>query len=437
MRPYVPDQLNPPDGRGPIAADVDARRLVAEVEEAARRLDGIVARTPLQLSKRLSRTLGATVYLKREDLQEVRSFKVRGAYHKISSLAPEERERGVVCASAGNHAQGVAFACWELGIRGTIFMPVITPTQKIERVKHFGGECVEVQLVGNSYDDASDAAQRFCAERGGVFVHPFDDLATIAGQATVGKEIFEELDGQLDALFVAVGGGGLAAGVGAYMKERRPGIMVVGAEPAGAPSMRESLDQGRVVTLEEIDTFVDGAAVKTVGCATFRLCQRYLDRMLAVPEGRVCTTLIDLYQNEGIIAEPAGALSVAALGDLAHDIGGKTVVCVLSGGNNDVLRYPEIMERSLVHQGRKHYFIVEFAQKPGQLRRFVDQALGPTDDIVRFEYIKKTNKERGAALVGVELMRSEDLEPLLARMREIQLNCRRLSSDELLYDYLI
>ena len=411
--------------------------LVAATDEAARRLEGIAVRTPLQASKRLSREFGANVLIKREDMQEVRSFKVRGAYNKISSLSEQDRRRGVVCASAGNHAQGVAFACSELRIRSSIFMPAITPTQKIERVKQFGGEYVEIHLVGDSYDEASQAALKLCEERDAVFVHPFDDPLTIAGQATIGKEIFEDLGGELDAVFVAIGGGGLASGIGGYLKERRPEIAVIGAEPAGSPSMQASLRENRVVTLEDIDTFVDGAAVKTVGQTTFERCRRCLDRVVVVPEGKVCATLIELYQNEGIIAEPAGALSVSALQEAADEIKGKTVVCVLSGGNNDILRYPEIMERSLVYQGRKHYFIVEFAQKPGQLRRFVDQALGPTDDIVRFEYIKKTNKERGAALIGIELKNSRDLEPLLGRIHDIQLNCRRLSSEELLYDYLI
>jgi threonine dehydratase len=396
-----------------------------------------VTRTPPQFSKRLSRRFGANVLLKREDLQEVRSFKIRGAYNRISSLTAQDRERGVVCASAGNHAQGVAFACSDLGIRGTIFMPAITPTQKIERVKQFGSDFVQVSLVGDSYDEADLAAQQECEARQAVFVHPFDDLLTIAGQGTVGKEIFEELPGGLDVVVVPVGGGGLASGIAGYVRHREPTIAVVGAEPSGSPSMHESLRQGRVVTLAELDTFVDGAAVKTVGRLTFDLCRTHLERVVLVPEGKVCTTVIELYQNEGIIAEPAGALAVAALEDLADQVRGKTVVCIVSGGNNDILRYPEIMERSLVYQGRKHYFIIEFTQKPGQLRKFVDQALGPTDDIVRFEYIKKTNKERGAALVGIELRDKADLEPLLERMRQIQLNCRPLASEELLYDYLI
>src|SRR2546421_745797 len=280
--------------------------LLASTEEAARRLEGIVTRTPLQPSRRLSAELGANILFKREDLHEVRSFKVRGAYNKVSSLGAEERKRRVVCASAGNHAQGVAFACSQLRIKGSVFMPSITPTQKIERVKHFGGDFIEIQLVGDSYDDASVAAREFCAAKDGVFVHPFDDPLTIAGQATIGKEIQDELRGKVDAVFVPIGGGGLAAGIASYLKERQPAVEIIGAEPSGSPSMHSSLEEGRVVTLPRIDTFVDGAAVKTVGQITFELCQRYLDRVIVVPEGKACATLIDLYQNEGIIAEPAG-----------------------------------------------------------------------------------------------------------------------------------
>jgi threonine dehydratase len=411
--------------------------MVHAVEEAERRLEGIASTTPLQPSIRLSEQYGAIILIKREDMQAVRSFKIRGAYNKIASLSPEHRKRPIVCASAGNHAQGVAFACAHLGIGGTIFMPRITPTQKIERVEHFGGEFVEIRLVGDSYDESSTAAEEYCAQKQGVFVHPFDDLQTIAGQGTVGKEIFDATGGDVGIVIVPIGGGGLASGVASYLKEKNPAIAVIGAEPAGSPSMYESLKQGRIVALGEINTFVDGAAVRKVGQRTFDLCRRYVDRIVIVPEGKVCTTMIELYQNEGIITEPAGALALSALDDVAEEIRGKTVVCVLSGGNNDVLRYPEILERSLVYQGRKHYFIIEFAQKPGQLRQFVDDALGPTDDIVRFEYIKKTNKERGAALVGIELKDKADLQPLLQRMEQIQLNFRVLGSEELLYQYLV
>ena len=411
--------------------------MVTAIDEAARRLNGVVTPSPLQRSRRLSERYAADVSLKREDMQVVRSFKIRGAYNTIAALSPDDRRRPIVCASAGNHAQGVAFACADLKIKGTIFMPNITPIQKIERVEQLGGDFVDVTLVGESYDDASRVAQDYGREHHGVFVHPFDDLQTIAGQGTVGKEIADATQGRLDVVLVPIGGGGLISGIAAYLKQRQPSVEIVGAEPLGSPSMYESLRQGRVVTLDEMDTFVDGAAVKTPGSLTFDLCRRYVDRVVVVPEGKVCTTMIDLYQQEGIIAEPAGALAVAALDDLADEVRGRRVVCILSGGNNDVLRYPEIMERSLVYQGRKHYFIVEFAQKPGQLRRFVDQALGPTDDIVRFEYMKKTNKERGAALIGIELKHRADLEPLLKRMREIQLNFHPLGSEELLYDYLV
>ena len=415
----------------------DSMDLTRAVEQAEQRLQGIATTTPLQPSARLSRKYGATVLIKREDMQAVRSFKIRGAYNKIASLSAEDRKRPIVCASAGNHAQGVAFACAHLGIGGTIFMPRITPTQKIERVAHIGGELIQIQLVGESYDEADLAAREHCAQRHGIFVHPFDDLETIAGQGTVGKEIHDATRGEVGVVIVPIGGGGLASGVASYIKEQNSSVTVIGAEPAGSPSMYESLKENRVVTLEELHTFVDGAAVRRVGDLTFDLCRRYVDRVVVVPEGKICTTMIELYQNEGIITEPAGALSISALDDVAGEIAGKTVVCVLSGGNNDILRYPEVMERSLVYQGRKHYFIIEFAQKPGQLRQFVDDALGPNDDIVRFEYIKKTNKERGAALVGIELRDKADLEPLLARMRQIPLNFRTLGSEELLYDYLV
>jgi threonine dehydratase len=417
--------------------EVVATDWVSAIDEAAVRLAPVVVRTPLEICKRLSERYGARVLLKREDRHEVRSFKIRGAYNRVASLSAEERARGVVCASAGNHAQGVAFACARLGIRATVFMPAVTPLQKIERVQHFGRERVEVRLLGDSFDDASAAAQAHCEERGAVFVHPFDDPLTIAGQGTIGRELVEELGAPPDVLVAAIGGGGLISGIAAYLKSHRPATVVIGAEPAGAPSMAASLQAGRVVALEEIDTFVDGAAVKRVGDLTFELCRQHLDDLVPVPEGQVCTSIIELYQNEGIISEPAGALAVAALDSVGDRLRDQTVVCVLSGGNNDILRYPEIMERSLVHQGRKHYFIVEFAQKPGQLRRFVDQALGPTDDIVRFEYMKKTNKERGAALVGIELKSKDDLAPLLERMREVHINARPVTSEELLYDYLI
>ncbi len=410
---------------------------IEHIEEAATRLEKVVAKTPLQFSKRLSTQYDAKIYIKREDLQEVRSFKIRGAFNKIASLSDEEKKRGIVCASAGNHAQGVAWSCSALKIKGAIFMPAVSPNQKVQKVKHFGCEYVEVILTGETFDDAYAASQAYAKEHNAVYVHPFNDPYTIAGQGTIAKEIYEELKGAFDMVIAPIGGGGLISGISTYVKEKKPQAIVIGAEPAGAAEMYESIKQNKIVTLEKIDTFVDGCAVKTTGDLTFEIAKKNLEKIIVVPEGKVCTTMIELYQRDGIIAEPSGALSISALDDIADEIKGKTVVCILSGGNNDILRYPEIMERSLVYQGRKHYFIIEFAQKPGQLKRFLNEALGPTDDISRFEYIKKTNKEKGPALVGVELKNKEDLQPLVDKMTKIGLNFHKLTSDQMLYSYLI
>ena len=407
------------------------------INEAATRLETIGVKTPLQFSKRLSKQYNAKVYIKREDLQEVRSFKIRGAYNKMSSLNEKEKNRGVVCASAGNHAQGVAYSCALLKIKGVIFMPTITPSQKIEKVKYFGKAFIEIKLAGTTFDEAMAAAKTYCEEQKAVFIHAFDDPLVIAGQGTVGKEIYEELDGNVDVVVSCIGGGGLISGIASYMKQKNPDMQIIGVEPEGAASMYTSREQDKVTPLEKIDNFVDGAAVGTVGTITFAICKQYVDEIMFVPEGKVCTTMIELYQEEGIIAEPAGALALSGLDAIAKEIEGKTVVCILSGGNNDITRYPEIMERSLVYQGKKHYFLISFAQKPGQLKKFVNDALGPTDDIVRFEYIKKTNKAQGPALVGIELQDKKDFEPLIERMKKIELNFRLLTKDELLYDYLI
>lgn len=407
------------------------------IDEAALRVSAIINETPLQYSKRLSLKYGAEIYIKREDLQEVRSFKIRGAYNKISSLTAEEKKRGVVCASAGNHAQGVAKSCADLQIKGAIFMPQITPNQKIEKVKQFGGEYVSVHLVGTTFDDAYAASVAYGEERKAVYVHPFDDPVVIAGQGTVAKEIYEDLGGKVDVVVSAVGGGGLISGVASYLKDKNPFISVIGCEPLGAPSMQTSLKKGEVTKLEKIDSFVDGAAVMKVGGLTYTICKKLLDDIVVIPEGKVCTTMIELYQNDGIIAEPAGALSIASLDDLAPTIKGKTVVCILSGGNNDILRYPDIMERSLVYQGLKHYFIIQFAQKPGQLRMLLNEALGPTDDIVLFEYMKKTNREKGPALVGIELSKKSDLKVLLEKMDAIHLRYKKIESEDIMYNLLI
>lgn len=406
------------------------------IDEAAKRLDSVIVQTPLQLSKRLSTKYGATIYFKREDLQEVRSFKIRGAYNKISQLTDEEKKLGVVAASAGNHAQGVAYSCFALKIKGTIFMPAITPLQKIDRVRQFGGSYITIKLVGQTFDDASKAAQKFVQETKAIYVHPFNDPATIAGQGTVGKEIYEQLDGKVDVVIAGIGGGGLISGIGTYLKEKNQKIKIVGVEPKGAASMHTSLRNKKVVALESIDTFVDGAAVQEVGDLTYEIASEVVDGILLSEEGKVCATMIDLYQQEGIIAEPAGALSISSLDEL-ENIKGKIVVCVLSGGNNDILRYPEILEKSLVYRGLKHYFLIEFAQKPGQLREFLNKALGPSDDIVLFEYTKKTNREKGPALVGIELKQKDDLEKLMGKMDSIGLKYRKISSEDLVYNFLI
>ncbi len=410
---------------------------VQDIERAAETLQPVVKHTPLELSTRLSEQYQATIYFKREDLQEVRSFKIRGAYNKIASLNDEEKSQGIVCASAGNHAQGVAYSCSALQIQGTIFMPSITPRQKVKKVKKFGNGYVNVILTGETFDDSYIEAKKFEAEHKTIFIHPFNDETVIAGQGTVGKEVYDELEGNVDFVFASVGGGGLSSGCMIYLKEKGHHIQYIGVEPAGAPAMYESLKTNRVITLRDIDTFVDGAAVRQIGNVTFDIFRSYAGEVITVPEGKVCTTMIELYQNEGIIAEPAGALSVAALDFAAYRIRDKTVVCIISGGNNDILRYPEIMEKSLRYEGLKHYFMINFTQKPGQLRKFVEKVLGPDDDIVRFEYIKKTNAEQGPALVGIELSDKNDYSALITRLDEMGFSYRVITDDDMFYKHLV
>ncbi len=411
---------------------------VALVDEAREALREVVKETPLQFNRGLSEKYGAKVYLKREDLQAVRSYKLRGAYNRMRSLTADEKKNGIVAASAGNHAQGVAFSCAELQVRGTIFMPRNTPRQKLDRVRALGGDLVSIELSGDTYDEAYAAARKLSDEKGAVFVHPFNDPLVIAGQGTVGAEILEQLKGeQLDVLVVPVGGGGLMSGAGSYVKAKSQTTKVFGAEPAGAPAMAEALKAENPVTLEKIDTFVDGAAVKTVGDLTLSLTKEVAEEVLLIPEGKVCAEMISLYQRDGIVAEPAGALSVAALDDLADKIKDKTVVCVVSGGNNDISRYPEIIERSLVYQGLKHYFMVNFSQRPGALKKFLNEALSPTDDITLFEYTKKNNRENGPALIGIELAKKDDLAPLLKRMDTLGMSYELLEKDSPIFRFLI
>ncbi len=410
---------------------------VDSIEEAYRFLQPVVNRTPVQYSARLSEQFGALVYLKREDLQVVRSYKLRGAYNLMNSLTASERARGVVCASGGNHAQGVAHTCLKLEIEGHIYMPQNTPRQKVQRVRTLGGDWVRIELVGDTFDDTYRLSADFAKETGREFVHPFDDPRIISGQGTVGLELAEQLAAAPDFLIAPVGGGGLISGLAVYSAGYFPGTTVIGAEPAGAACMLAALETGSPVTLPRIDTFVDGAAVKRAGNHTFAICQRLVREIVPVAEGKICTEMIRLYQSEGIIAEPAGALSIAALSLLGGRLRDKTVVCIVSGGNNDITRYPEIIERSLIDQGLKHYFLIEFSQRPGALRRYLDDALGPEDDITLFEYIKKSNREYGPALVGIELARSEDYTPLLARMGSLGLRYEIIRSDSALFRFVL
>ncbi|MET0189990.1 MAG: threonine ammonia-lyase IlvA [Pseudonocardia sediminis] len=409
-----------------------------DVDEAAGRLRTVIGPTPLQLNPRLSDRLGGQVWVKREDLQPVRSYKIRGAYNLIAQLGDADRAAGVVCASAGNHAQGVAFACQRLGVRGRVYLPGTTPRQKRDRVARLGGDAVEVRVVGNTYDEAAAAAREHAETAGATQVPAFDDPRTVAGQGTIAREILSQLADPPDVLVVPVGGGGLLAGALTYFREHAPDVRVIGVEPAGAASMAAALAAGEPVELEKLDPFVDGAAVRKVGRATFDVVNGSGAEIVSVPEGRICVEMLALYQSDGIIAEPAGALAPAALRLL--DLGlapGSTVVCVLSGGNNDVSRYAEVVERALVQEGLKHYFLVDFPQEPGALRRFLDTVLGPNDDVTLFEYVKRNNRDTGEALVGIELGSAADLEGLLERMKTSDIHVETLEPGSPAYRYLL
>ncbi|MEJ0032513.1 MAG: threonine ammonia-lyase IlvA [Bacteroidota bacterium] len=407
-----------------------------DVPAAYETLKNVVLKTPLQFHRKLSEKYQCEVYLKREDLQVVRSYKLRGAYNLINSLSEAQRKQGVVCASAGNHAQGVAFSCRQLDIHAWIYMPSITPKQKINQVRMFGGDNIEIVLVGDTFDECQKHALKFSEEKNLAFIPPFDNIKVIEGQGTVGKEILDELS-NIDFLFVPIGGGGLCSGVGSYFKTYSPQTQIIGVEPAGAPSMKEALKAGKPVRIENIQRFVDGAAVQKVGDLTFAICKDIIRDMLLVPEGKVSTTILQLYNEDAIVAEPAGALSIAALSQYGGLLKGKRVVCVLSGGNNDIDRMQEIKERSLLYEGLKHYFIVRFAQRPGALKEFVNEILGPTDDIVRFEFIQKHNKETGPALIGIEVKSQEDFQRLIQQMDSRKLNYTLVNQNENLFEYLV
>lgn len=406
------------------------------IKEAAERLKSVVTRTPLTYCASLSRRYNCDIYLKREDMQVVRSYKLRGAYNMMSSLDPKQLADGVTCASAGNHAQGFAYSCKKLNVKGVVFMPIITPKQKVNQVRMFGGENIEIRLVGDTFDDCAIEAQAYTLENNMTFIPPFDDIRIIEGQGTVAEEILEEQSG-IDYLFIPVGGGGLASGVGTYFRTYSPQTKIIGLEPVGAPSMMRALENGGPVTLGEIDRFVDGAAVKRVGQLTYNICKDVLDKMSLVPEGRICSTILRLYNEEAIVVEPAGALSMACLDDFKEEIKGKKIVCIVSGSNNDIDRMQEIKERSLLYEGLKHYFIIRFAQRPGALKEFVNFVLGPGDDITRFEFIQKHNKETGPALVGIELSDRKDYDVLLTNMQQYNINYTELNKDDNLFGYLV
>lgn len=410
------------------------------IEQAYSVLKRVVVRTPLDYSRYLSEKYGATIYLKRENEQRVRSFKIRGAYYAISQLTDDEKSRGVVCASAGNHAQGVAYTCQEMQIPATIFMPITTPQQKIGQVKFFGGDYVEIRLVGDTFDESAKAAQDYTQESGKTFIDPFDDENVQAGQGTVAYEILEEAEEQtisFDQILVPIGGGGLVAGVSTYLKEHAPEIKIVGVEASGARSMKAAFDKGRPVKLDQIDKFADGIAVQKVGKSTYEVARKYVDRLIGVDEGWISGTILDLYSKLGIVAEPAGAATIAALEVVKDQIKGQTICCIISGGNNDINRMPEMEERALIYEGIKHYFVVNFPQRPGALREFVNEILGPNDDITRFEYIKRANKGTGPVLIGIALGDKKDYAQFISRLEEFDPQYINLHENDSLYKMLV
>lgn len=410
---------------------------VVDILAASEVLHSVVEKTPLTLNRNLSDKYGANIYLKREDLQVVRSYKIRGAFNKIASLNKKEKVNGVVCASAGNHGQGVAYACNKLAIHCTVFMPTPTPSQKLNQVKVHGGNFVDTVLVGDTFDDAFFEAEKFCKRSDATFIHPFNDAEVIAGQGTVGVEILKELKEPIDYLILPIGGGGLASGVSLYFKEYSPNTKIIGVEPEGAAAMQASIVAGEIVTLASIDKFVDGAAVKTVGEMTFQLCRDNLSKFVAVAEGQICTTILNMYNEEAIVAEPAGVLSISALETLQDEIKDKNVVCILSGGNNDIVRTEEIKERSLLYEGLKHYFIISFPQRAGALREFLVDVLGPNDDITHFQYSKKNSRERGPAVIGIELKYAKDFAGLMQRLNKVNFKYEYINDNAELFHYLI
>ena len=407
------------------------------VQLAASRLNSVIRKTPWEFNKRLSELTGASIFFKREDLQQVRSFKIRGAYNKISSLSEGERKRGIVCASAGNHAQGFAFSCKKMQIEGIVYMPATTPQQKVSQVRMFGGEYIQVVLTGDNFDTCQKYALKFAKKENKTFIHPFDDIKVIEGQATIALEILEHSSGPLDYIFVPVGGGGLISGIVTVIKLLSSNTKIIGVEPKGASSMKKSLNEGERVVLKKIDNFVDGAAVSQVGKIPFEICKTQLDEIITVDEGKICQTILDLYNNEGIIAEPAGALAISGLEVMESNFKGKRIAVILCGGNNDILRMPEISERALLYASLKHYFLIDFPQRAGAMKEFVTEILGPKDDITHFEFSKKSYRTNAPAVVGIQLKKAEDFSLLVERMKIHNFKFDYLNEKQNLFQFLI
>jgi threonine dehydratase len=407
------------------------------VYEAVSRLTGVIRKTPWEYNERLSEETSASVFFKREDLQQIRSFKIRGAYNKISSLTPAQRAGGIICASAGNHAQGVAFSCKKLQIHGDIYMPATTPQQKVSQVRMFGEHYIQIILIGDTYDACQKEALKHAQKEKKVFIHPFDDKEVIEGQGTLALEILENSESPIDYLFVPIGGGGLVSGILTVFQALSPQTKIIGVEPEGAPSMQQSLAEGKRVLLKTMDRFVDGAAVRQVGVLPFEICKSGLTEVVRVHEGKICQTILDLYNKEGIVAEPAGALAIAAVDLYKEKLKGKRVVALLCGGNNDIIRMPEISERALLYANLKHYFLIDFPQRAGALKEFVTEILGPNDDITHFEFSKKSFRTNAPAVIGIQLKDAKDLAGLVERMKIHNFQFDYLNNKENLFQFVI
>ena len=407
------------------------------VESAAKKLKGLTRLTPLEFNKRLSKDVNGSVYLKREDLQQVRSFKIRGAYNKISSLKKDEIKKGIICASAGNHAQGFAFSCQKLEIKGEVYMPATTPDQKVSQVRMFGAEFVDIILVGDSYDACQKIALDAAKDANKTFIHPFDDPEVIEGQGTIALEMLDQYSKGFDYVLVPLGGGGLISGMLTVFKKKSPGTKVIGIEPEGAASMKLALEKGKRISLESMDYFVDGAAVRQVGKLPFKICKEHLDQILVIPEGKICQTILEVYNKDGIVAEPAGALAIAALNLMSDRLKNKSIGVLVCGGNNDIFRMPEIKERALLYAELKHYFLVDFPQRSGALKQFVTQILGPNDDITHFEFSKKHFRNSATAVVGIELKEVSDLTILVERMKKYNFKFDYINDKKNLFQVLI